>query len=132
MDGFFRRPAGQGAGRPALEGLRPRPQASAPVGQAPRRRIDDFRRSEGFHAPVRRSLQPSERASQPRQAATPQVSATLAKQLNLELPGDTKKRGKKSRAKKPLTRMQKVRRWTLRVAGASMLLALVGGGLLFG
>lgn len=109
--------------------MRPRQRSATTLGPSSGRRIDDFGRREGFHAPARRSLQPGARNPQFRQ--TPQVSSSLAKQLNLELPGETKGRGRGKKAKAKLTRFQKVRRFTLRTAAAAMVVALLGGGFLF-
>lgn len=125
MDGFIRRPVGSSS-TPALAHLRPRPRSLAPLKSGPGRRIDDFGRNQTQPAP-RRPLQSAGGASRFKQS--PHVSKTLAKQLNLELPGESKRRGKKT--KKQLTRFQKIRRFTFRTVGASMVLALLGGGFIF-
>lgn len=128
MDGFIRRPAGTGAA-PALSHLRPRQRAATVPGPSSGRRVDGFGRAEGFHAPARRSVQSTGRNPQFRQS--PQVSSSLAKQLNLELPGETRGRGRGKKRAAKLTRFQKIRRTTFRTVGATMLLALIGGGFLF-
>ena len=86
------------------------------------RRVDDFRRSEGFHAPPRRSVQPS--PIRPRQRYA-EVSVPAG--LNLDLP-ETKTRKKK---KAKLTRARAIRRVFLRTTMVMLLLCLGVGGFLF-
>ena len=142
LDGFFSRPAGGG--------LRPRPrvqtrkQTTAPhnytaqntlgAHTVPVRRVDDFRRAEGLHAPARRSLQPRTQ-SQPPARKSAEVERPLPANLNLDLPEAGKGRRSRKSAKKQtkkLSRIQIFRKWAFRTTAVAMLLVLVGGGLLFG
>lgn len=131
LDGFIRRPTGTSS-TPALSHLRPRQRAATPLASTSQRRIDGFGRGAGNGVSARRPVQLA--AHSPQTTQTPHVSKSLAKQLNLELPGEAKSKNSKGRSKKsktPLTRFQKIRHYTFRTMGAAMMLVLVGGGFLF-
>jgi LCP family protein required for cell wall assembly len=131
LDGFIRRPVG-GTTTPALSHMRQRQRPLTSATPSSGRRIDGFGRTSGSGAAARRPLQSAGHA--PEVSKTPHVSKSLAKQLNLDLPAETKKKGRFGRTKKtkpPLTRFQKFRRATFRTVGATMVLALIGGGFLF-
>ena len=123
VDGFFSRPAG--TARPLSPTGRNRPRSlQVQNPSVPTRRINDFRRTEGFHAPPRRSIR-SGAGNQARSL----IGANLPSGLNLDLPEAGKSKGK-TRGKQ--SKFQSVRKWTFRTAAVSMVLVAVGGGLLFG
>ncbi|MDB5181497.1 MAG: hypothetical protein JWP13_260 [Candidatus Saccharibacteria bacterium] len=124
MDGFFRKPQ-QGV----TDGLQPRtPQrpsvsTGSHLGPSSQRRVDNFKRGDGFYTQTRRNLQVSQ---QPRRS---QMGTTLSARLNMELPeGD--KRAKKTKAKQG--KFATIRKWTFRTTAAGMVMLLIVGGLLFG
>lgn len=121
--------------RPGSTGMRPRGQAGVGVGLSQpsptaRRRVDDFRRPDGFYAQSRRNLQPG----QPGRAGhDPRARQAFSANLNLDLPetsGKLRKDMSKTRSKQ--TRFQKIRKWTFRTAAVSMIMVVAVGGLLFG
>jgi LCP family protein required for cell wall assembly len=119
MDGFFARPA---HGTPSSSHARVRP---TPKTEIPTRRVDDFTRAEGFHAPIRRNIQPG---NGPRRSP---LRSGLATSIDMELPEE----GKASKHKKTglkLTRKQLFRKWAIRTSIASVILVVVGGGLFIG
>lgn len=93
-------------------------QASQPV-QHPTRRVDDFRRSEGFYAPPRRSLQPA-----PRRVAAPALG-----HINLDLPESGARRSRKGHVKR--SRFQTFKRLMMRTAITMTVLVVGVGGFLF-
>ena len=90
--------------------------------QSLQRRVDDFSRKEGFHAPQRRALQPEGLRPRPRYA-----DATIPSGLNLDLPET--RRGKHKKPK--LSRARAFRRMVLRTGMVMLLLVLGVGGFLF-
>lgn len=128
LDGFFSRPASSTRApyRPVNRGRQRNTVISNQTAPA-QRRVDDFRRSEGFHAPKRRNLQPTNTGY--RQAPS-LIGGNIPANLNLDLPETGKRRTKKSAAK--LTRFQKIRKYTLRTAAFSMVAVVLVGGFLFG
>lgn len=146
MDNFRRRTPTGTSGARTVDGFITRGANGGPrpvngLGQhspnAPRRarRVDDFRRADGFHTAPRRSLQPvgSARPDRPAQSSRSALGA-LPAALNLDLPEPSKSgRGQKGRAKhKPQGRFATIRKWTFRTAAVSMVMAVAVGGLLFG
>jgi hypothetical protein len=121
MDGFISRPS-SGAPRRITtpSGASSRPVTR--VGQSSGGRfVDDFRRSEGFHAPTRRTIQPEVRHTPAR---------PLSEQLNMDLPSDSgKHHASKTRSKRGGLRT--FRRAAKRTMVATMLVAVVVGGFLF-
>ena len=98
------------------------------------RRVDDFSRREGLHGtrrPVSNIQQPLSKPPAKPMPGVPQQSL-----LHMTLPGGplepTKKRHRRDKkAKKSLTKLGKIRKWTLRTAMAVGVMLLVGGGFLF-
>jgi LCP family protein required for cell wall assembly len=119
MDGFFARPV-SGAGASPRPRIRPNGSAAA----APTRRVDDFRRPEGFHTPPRRNIQPG--ASLRRSP----VANGLPGHLNLDLPEEAKSHGKK--ASGVHGKKRSVRKILFRSSAMLAILLLIGGGYFFG
>lgn len=101
--------------------LQPRPMAAGRPAMQTGRRLDDFRRADGFHAAPRRAVTQAPIASK--------REDTLPTGLNLDLPDNPKARGKKKKQAK-LTGVQKFRRWALRTTALSVAATLVIGGFL--
>ena len=140
MDGFvsapqrlhsFSQPTGSSGGHITPDRFK---TASSP------RRLDDFKRPNGYHPTTRSITQPRRTAptiqplqSAPRpQAPRPQQSSILHMTLpGGELETDHKLRKKKSkRQNKPLTKWGKVRKWSLRSGIAMVVIVLLLGGFL--
>lgn len=119
VDGFISRPT-HGQVRSAHGAARPAAQLGS------NRSVGGFSRPDGFYAPPRRNLQPGTAARPARPAYD---SDRLPKGLNIDLPEEGKKSRKKS-AKHG--RGHTLRKWAFRTTGASLLLVLAVGGLLFG
>lgn len=96
------------------------------------RRVDDFRRAEGFHASQTNGV----RSSAPPNSESRQEKAVgQASLLHMTLPSGSvlsegKKAGKKYKAKPRQGRWRTFRKWSLRTALALTVLTLVAGGFL--
>lgn len=126
MDGFFTKPKPSSSlGRHPQSGSRRSAYRAGTSMTGQSRHINDFDRAEGFHAPVRRSLQPG-LGVQPHGTKRP-LQPLL---MDLPSPADTKRRQRHPKPKQ--SRFRTIRKWTLRTAAVCLILVLGTGGLLFG
>ncbi len=122
VDGFFTRPQSAPKGTQHT-GLR---QAIAkPAPSASRQQINDFKRSEGFHASSRRNLEPVAQSAGHHTVAAHFAEQPAAKHRRFG-------RTKRSAATKPASKIRTIRTWTFRTTAVVLVLMIAVGGLLFG
>ena len=85
------------------------------------RRVDDFRRADGFHAPQRRSLQ----------SVRPQYGPSPSPRINMALPGEAVSKHDHRATKLKHGKLRAVRKWTFRTVVVCLVLVIGVGGLLF-
>jgi LCP family protein required for cell wall assembly len=125
IDGFFLKPSSQ-VHRAASAPL-PR-QATRPAGNGTgsQRRVDDFRRADGFHSAPRRSAGNTSSVPAGHNIAVQFESAQADKR------GKSSRTSRRQASKAAPSKFRTFRRWTFRATAVLLILVIAVGGLLFG
>jgi LCP family protein required for cell wall assembly len=142
VDGFFTR-ASRGSRRSVstvkpLDSLRPMSRQASMTGMSGQRQVNDFKRTDGFHAAPRRAagLPASAAGKLGSRALAAQFQPTAADKPQAEGRSDKHTRfGRHGRAHKSQashSKFRTFRKWAFRTTAFVLILVIVAGGLLFG
>lgn len=145
IDGFFSKPSGA-LRRPASAGARqpvsPRPGTVGQLNNVGPRRVNDFGRSDGFHAAPRRMASPAPQGVQlampPQDSSARRYASAQSLEVLQSKHGFKARRAAKQVAKARVkasrapSKSRTFRKWSFRVTAVALILLVATGGLLFG
>ncbi len=131
IDGFFTKPSS--SRQPSSRAATSRHDSHAGLQGSGQQRINDFGRSDGFHAAPRRAAGPVQTTtSHLKPAKRTQQFSQQFDDVPVAKHSRFGRRGKASAGRKPLSKFRVFTKWAFRLTAVSLVIVMAVGGLLFG